>query len=205
MSIVDNGGAMKRLIIANLLASLCLLMLGCASKPNSPGAANTGTSTGAIPSNLKPAPDFDLEKVAGGSLKSVDLKGKVTVVDFWATWCNPCIQEIPNYNELSAKYEDKGVVVLGVTVESGSMDDIKPKVDQFNMKYLVVRGNDAIVEGFGGLIGFPTTFVVTKDGKIYQKYLGLRTNKKDLIEKDIKKLLAEPYPGTDQHKQSSTD
>jgi len=137
------------------------------------------------------APEFELERVAGGTLKSADLKGKVIVVDFWATWCEPCIEEIPRYNQLHQSYADKGVEVLGITVESGPLKDIKPKVEDFQMKYPVVVGDDKVVEGFGGLIGFPTTFIVDKDWKVYKKYLGMTRNKRDMIEKDIQKLIAE--------------
>ena len=137
------------------------------------------------------APDFELEKVAGGTLKSSDLKGKVTVVDFWATWCEPCIAEIPNYNKIHESYAGKGVEVLGITVESGPLKDIKPHVEEFQMKYSVVVGDEKVVEGFGGLIGFPTTFIVDRDWRVYKKYLGMTRNKKDMIEKDIEKLIAE--------------
>ena len=137
------------------------------------------------------APDFELDNVAGGTLKSADLKGKVTVVDFWATWCEPCISEIPNYNALRQSYADKGVEVLGVTVESGPLKDIKPKVEELKMKYPVVVGTDKVIDGFGGLIGFPTTFIVDKDWRVYKKYLGMTRNKKEMIEKDLQKLIAE--------------
>ena len=70
---------------------------------------------------------------------------------------------------------------------------MKPKVEELKMKYPVVVGNDKVVEGFGGLIGFPTTFLVGKDGKIYKKYLGMTANKKEMIEKDIAALLAAEY------------
>ena len=136
------------------------------------------------------APEFELDNVAGGKLKAADLKGKVTIVDFWATWCEPCIAEIPNWNNIQATHGDKGVTMLGITVESGPLKDIKPKVEELKMMYPVVVGNDDVVEGFGGLIGFPTTFIVTKDWKIYKKYLGMTPNKKVQIEKDIATLLA---------------
>jgi thiol-disulfide isomerase/thioredoxin len=163
--------------------TLTLALLGCAGEKAStdaPAADDDGR---------KPIPSFELTRVAGGSLKASDLKGKVAVVDFWATWCNPCIAEIPYYNDLHKKYAGKNVEILGVTIESGSLDEIKPKVEEFAMQYPVVVGDDEIVEGFGGVFGYPTTFVVSPDGKIYQRYIGALPDKKERLEKDIETLL----------------
>ena len=167
--------------------TLLVLLLLANCTPN-PGATSTGPTASAAKSA---APDFALENVAGGTLKSNDLKGKVTVVDFWATWCEPCISEIPNYNALRQSYNDKGVEILGITVESGKLNDIKPKVQELQMKYPVVVGDDKVIDGFGGLIGFPTTFIVDKDWRVYKKYLGMTRNKKEMIEKDLQKLIGE--------------
>ena len=169
------------------LATLIVLVLaGCS--PNPPFKDALGPTSQSNSS----APEFELERVDGGTLKSSDLLGKVVIVDFWATWCEPCIEEIPNYNRIHEAYAGKGAEVLGITVESGSLEDIKPKVENFQMKYPVVVGNDDVVAGFGGLIGFPTTFIVDKEGRVYKKYLGMTRNKKEMIEKDIQKLLSEP-------------
>jgi thiol-disulfide isomerase/thioredoxin len=157
------------------ILALTLALLGC-GKTQPPGK--------------NPGPEFDLENVAGGRTTSEDLKGKILVVDFWATWCEPCIVEIPKFNKMSDEYKGKGVEVVGMTVES-PYDDIKPKVKETGMKYTVLVGNDQVVDGFGGLIGFPTTFVVTKDWKIYKKYMGALADKDARIKKDIEKLLAE--------------
>ncbi len=164
---------------------LAFLLAGCSNKAD---VSKQGFEPVASPKG--PAPDFDLENVAGGKLKAADLKGKVAVIDFWATWCEPCIAEIPKFNELHDQYQGKDVKVVGITVESAKAD-IKPKVKETGMKYTVLVGTDEVVDGFGGLIGFPTTFVVTKDWKIYKKYMGALPNKQERIRKDIEKLLAQ--------------
>ena len=167
--------------------TFALALWGCAS-----GGPNSGTSApDAAGDAKKPAPDFELDNVAGGKMKSSDIKGKVAVIDFWATWCAPCIQEIPNFNKIHEAHNGRGVQILAITTMSGALEDIKPKVAGLGMKYPVLVGDDNVVEGFGGLIGFPTTYVVTQDWKIYKKYLGMTPNKREQIEKDIEKLLAE--------------
>ena len=156
-----------------------------------------GCSNASVPNVAKgPAPDFELENIAGGKTKAADLKGKVLVLDFWATWCEPCIMEIPKFNKMADEFKGKNVQVVGITVESPRAD-IKPKVEETGMKYTVLVGNDSVVDGFGGLIGFPTTFVVTQDWKIYKKYMGALPDKDARIKKDIEKLLADQASNTD--------
>ncbi len=181
---------MKKTVLVLLLAALAAY--GCKVRQPDTQSANQ-----ALQQAKGPAPDFDLVNVAGGKLKSSDIKGKVTIVDFWATWCVPCIQEIPNFNKLHTKYDGKGVQMLAITLESGPLADIKPKVEKFKMQYPVLVGDDKVVEGFGGVIGFPTTFIVTKDWKIYKKYLGITPSKAEKIEKDVEALLAQESAPTD--------
>src|SRR5215467_7070619 len=160
---------------------LVLILSGCASAPGARESAATASKG--------PAPEFELENIAGGKTKAADLKGKVLIVDFWATWCEPCIAEIPKFNKMADEFKGKNVEIVGITVESAH-DTIRPKVKETGMKYTVLVGNDKVVEGFGGLIGFPTTFVVTKDFKIYKKYMGALPDKDVRLRKDVEKLLA---------------
>lgn len=136
-------------------------------------------------------PSFDLEKLDGTRLASKSLLGKVLLVDFWATWCQPCIEEVPHWNELHARYRGKGLFVLGVTVQSGWASDIKPDVEKLKIKYPVVVGDQKVEKEFGGIWGFPTTFLVDRKGQIYRKYIGQQPQKFSQIEADIQKLLAE--------------
>jgi thiol-disulfide isomerase/thioredoxin len=158
---------MRKLTLAALLA---LLVSGCAADP------------------VRIAPEFDLQRIAGGDMKSADLKGKVVVIDFWATWCDPCKEEIPSYNKLADSLP-AGATLVSIAMNSGSFEEVKKKVGEFGIQYPVLLGTDEVEEGFGGLRGYPTTFVVSKDWKIYKKYEGLVAKKSALIQQDITTLL----------------
>ena len=166
-----------------LLTAVCAVLL-------LPGCINTSKSNKPL-GIIAPAPEFTLQNVLGGELKSADLKGKVVVVDFWATWCVPCKVEIPEYNQIRNRLKDRGVEFVGVTFESGnSVEDVKPFVKELKMDYPVVMGTDEVQTGFGGNPGYPTTFLVGKDWKVYRKIMGSRAEKIANLEKDIEELLA---------------
>lgn len=178
---------MKRLLLLSLFG---FSFIACsAPAPTADSAETSALHTEAV-KDLKEAPDFDLVSFDGGTINSQDLKGKIIVVDFWATWCKPCIDEIPNYNSLAEEQDSETVAMLGITLESGSYEDVEPYITKFGINYPVVMGNEEVVSGFGGLIGFPTTFVISPDWKIYKRYLGMRPTKKELIERDIIDLVS---------------
>jgi cytochrome c biogenesis protein CcmG/thiol:disulfide interchange protein DsbE len=133
------------------------------------------------------APDFSLTDISGKPLKLSDLRGKVVLLDFWATWCGPCRIEIPGFIQLQNEYRSRGLDVIGI-----SMDDSSEPVVQFykelHMNYPVALGNDRLGELYGGVLGLPTTFLIGRDGRIYAKHVG--ATDVDIIEAEIKQLLA---------------
>ncbi len=109
-------------------------------------------------------------------------KGKVVLVNFWATWCEPCQVEIPWLIEMQQKYSSKGFTILGVDVDDEGNNTVSAYTakERFNvngqklpMNYPILRGNDAVADKFGGLLGYPTTFLISRDGKIVKKTQGL--------------------------------
>lgn len=135
------------------------------------------------------APAFSLTDVFGHNLNLADYRGKVVLLDFWATWCGPCRMEIPGFVQLQRQYESQGFQVIGI-----SMDDSVPPVlafyKQFGMNYPVAMGNDKLGELYGGIIGLPTTFLIGRDGRIYDKVPGAVDKERFVVE--IKTLLASP-------------
>ena len=137
---------------------------------------------------LKAMPAISLQDMDGKSIKADHFKNSVVVFDFWATWCGPCIAEIPFLNRLQEKYKDKGVKVVGVTLASGDAGEVKPFVSRFKMAYSVLMGNDDQAYELN-IMGFPTTYIVNRDGKVYQKYVGAGPAKAQRMEYDIQRLL----------------
>ena len=146
------------------------------------------------PAALKPLPALTLLDFDGKEVASDRFKGNIVVLDFWATWCGPCIVEIPAYNKLQEKYAGKGVKVVGVTMASGEGKEVKQFIEdpklKHKMKYTILMGDDAQAYDFN-IIGFPTTYLITRDGKIFAKYVGAGPGKLTRLESDIQKLLAE--------------
>ncbi len=118
------------------------------------------------------APALTFKDLAGKEVSLAALKGKVVVVDFWATWCGPCRMEIPGYIEMQKKYGKDGVVIVGVSLDQKGPKHVQKFVEQNAMNYTIVMGDDSAVEAFGGFNSIPTTFLISRDGKILHEKSG---------------------------------
>jgi peroxiredoxin len=133
----------------------------------------------------KVAPEFALKDASGKVVHLADYKGKVVLLDFWATWCGPCNIEIPWFTEFQKKYKDKGFEVLGVSMDDDGWKAINPFVAKKNINYRIILGDDKTGDQYGGIEALPTTFVIDRNGKIASVHVGLSPRKdfEDAIEK----------------------
>ena len=165
------------------VTAVCLT-LGC-SRTTSVKAASVKPDK-----DRKPAPEFSLKDADGKVVHIADYKGKVVLLDFWATWCGPCKIEIPWFIEMQRKNKDRGFEVLGVAMDDEGWEVVKPFTEKMGMNYRIVIGSDAMATLYGGVEALPTTFLIDREGRIAIVHVGL-TSKKD-IQDGVEELLQTP-------------
>jgi peroxiredoxin len=135
-----------------------------------------------------PAPDFTLPRLDGTELHLSDYQGKVVLLDFWATWCDPCREETPNFVEMQRKYGDRGLQIIGVSMDDTD-DPVRTYYREFHMNYPVVMGNAKLGERYGGVLGLPIVFIIGRDGRIFSKHVG--STDTAVFQKEVETLLKE--------------
>ena len=169
---------MQILKTAHLLATLALAALSFCT---------VGVGADTTPSNSrKMAPDFTLTDSNGASIRLSDYKGKVVLLDFWATWCHGCKLEIPWYMEFQQKYKDKGLSVIGVAMDEDGWKSVKPFIEKTKINYAIVVGNQQLASKFGA-DSLPVTLLIDREGKIAESHAGMVD--KAAFEKDLQMLV----------------
>lgn len=133
-----------------------------------------------------PAPDFNLSQLDGPTLRLSSYRHKIVLLDFWATWCAPCREETPNLVNLQKEYGDRGLQIIGVSMDD-SAEPVHAFYRQFHMNYPVVMGNAKTGELYGGVLGLPIAFLIDRNGRIYKKHVG--ATDPTVFEKEINLLL----------------
>ena len=152
---------------------LLLALAACAGLACSLPAVFAAASEGAALPVLREAPAWTLKDIDGKPVRSSDFKGKVVVIDFWATWCPPCREEIPGYIEMTKKHGKDGLVIIGISLDQAGPWVVRPFIAKSGINYPIVMGDDATVAAFGGVEGIPTTFLIDRDGMIRDKKVGM--------------------------------
>ncbi len=156
------------------LLACCALLAGC-SRTSSPSA-----------STRKPAPNFSLKDADGRTVQLTDYRGKVVLLNFWATWCGPCRIEIPWFVEFERKHKDQGFAVIGISMDEDGWQAVKPFMAQESINYRVLLGDDAVAQAYGGVESLPTTFIIDREGRISAVHKGLVS--KSSYENDLNQL-----------------
>ncbi|HKD01012.1 MAG TPA: redoxin domain-containing protein [Terriglobales bacterium] len=171
------------IIIVAMLVSL-MLVFGFHMARRSQGTASAvGNMKG------QPAPEFALQSLDGQTVHLSDFRGKAVLLNFWATWCEPCKIEMPWFVELQKQYGPEGLQIVGVAMDDSSQQDISKFARNMGVNYPILIGKEAVGDSYGGLQFLPATFYIDRDGKVVDKIFGLKGRGE--IEDNVKKILAQ--------------
>ena len=191
------------LVVAIAIGLLALLVLGLRDirrfgTQSLSTAANSSDLGGASEGDIKlirfvknptPVPSFTIKDLDGRTITPADWRGKVVLLNFWATWCPPCREEIPDLIKLQSKYEGK-LQIIGLSEDTGSVENVRNFVKHSAMNYPIAIASSDLEEKFGGVMGLPTSFLLDTNGRVVQKHIGLRNPA--LYDTEIRALLQLP-------------
>ncbi len=185
----------KKLLFTLLIAALVISGLtfqGALGEEKGVGLSDQDPISFSSGSDERPmAPDFELQTIDGKILRLSEYRGKAVLLNFWATWCGPCRVEIPDFIELMENKDRDKFVIIGLTLQSGTPEQIKQFAARQGMNYPVVYGDDStmmrLAEMYGGVRGIPTTFLIGPEGKVHKRYVGPRSG--EVFWNDIQSVL----------------
>jgi len=164
---------------------LCLIGLAGCSRPASPVQAKAQVAAGEIGSRL---PEFSATDLNGRQISSADLRGKVVLIDIWATWCGPCKKEMPGYQRLADEYGARGFAVVGLKANMmADTEDPLSFAKRMGVHYPLVIATDDLLQKLGGLEGLPTTLLYDRQGILRKKVIGFEYT--EVFESELKPLL----------------
>ena len=173
----------KSLLRWTLAVAVALLLGACVSKLREEPDVKSENSR-------RPSPDFSLKDATGATVKLSDFKGKVVLLNFWATWCGPCKIEIPWFMEFQKSYKDRDFAVLGISLDEEGWDVVKPYIESKKINYQILIGNEQVSQAFGTIDSLPTTLMIDRQGRIASMHIGLVSKK--TYEQEITNLLEAP-------------
>jgi len=175
MKRISKGEQVKRVVFVFMILLLTTAILGCQKtrESNDPETRLSDTTNNVKTKNTNNlAPDFTLKLTDGKDIKLSDHKGKIIIIDFWATWCPPCRRGIPDLVEIQKKYQ-KDVLIIGISLDNETKPDVVPFIKQYGINYPVVYGTMEVIKAYGNIQAIPTSFVVDQSGQIVDKHIGL--------------------------------
>ncbi len=132
-----------------------------------------GCGPGHLQPPVRELPDLVLQNLEGRGVPLRGFRGRILLVDFWATWCAPCEESIPYLMKLQERYRARGLQVLGIALDVGGAGVVEPFVKEHRMNYPVLLGDEATTRAFGGILGVPTSFLFDREGRVVKRFVGV--------------------------------
>jgi thiol-disulfide isomerase/thioredoxin len=172
----------RTILLLTLIAGVSISITACGGSPESSSLDDADPAGTELTAESYPythsemnerVPAFDYIDMLGNKMSNEEISGKVTLINFWATWCGPCIVEIPDFVVLYDEWQDRPFEIVGVSMDDDGYDLVRPFAEDLAMNYPVVIDDGTLAEQFGGVYGLPTTFLVDENGTITDRFIGL--------------------------------